>query len=74
MSNKYKYYGSPTVSRSDMEMVKENIGKVNVTPTEVIAGESQSYKITYTVGEERIEIGGVIRFSIPFGFTAPQKD
>lgn len=74
MSNKYKYYCSPTVSRSDMEMVKENIGKVNVTPTEVIAGECQSYKITYTVGEERIEIGGVIRFSIPFGFTAPQKD
>ena len=72
MARIYKYYGTPTVSRSDMEEVRTDLGTVSVTPDRVRVGQYQTYHITYTVGDVDIQIGGVVRFSIPFGFAAPQ--
>lgn len=72
MARIYKYYGTPTVSRSDMEEVRTDLGTVSVTPDRVRVGQYQTYDITYTVGDVDIQIGGVVRFSIPFGFAAPQ--
>ncbi|BDF72302.1 hypothetical protein CE91St41_32840 [Oscillospiraceae bacterium] len=74
MSRICKYYGRPVVSRSGMEEVRDTLGTVTVSPASVRAGQYQTYRITYTVGREAIQTGGVIRFSIPFGFAAPQAE
>ena len=74
MATIYHHYCKPTVSRSDMEVVRDDLGTVSVSPSSVRAGQYQTYHIIYTVGDVDIKIGGVIRFSIPFGFAAPQAN
>lgn len=72
MGKLYQHYSKPMTSRSGLEIIKDDLGTVTVQPSAALAGEPQTYKITYIVGEQRIEIGGIVRFTIPFGFTAPQ--
>lgn len=40
----------------------------------VAAGDAGTWTLTYAVGEEEIQPGGVVRLTIPPGFTPPQVD
>ena len=72
MERYLKYYHEVQIMRNGMEQVKSTNGSVSVTPEKAFAGEEITVQVTYTVGEEPIYIGGVLRFTIPFGFTKPQ--
>lgn len=72
MAKRLKYFNEVQIMRNGMEQVKTTNGSVKVLPKEVTAGGQGTLTITYTVGEEPIYIGGVLRFTIPFGFTKPQ--
>lgn len=74
MEKYLKYYNEVQIMRNGMEQVKTTNGFVKVEPVQAFAGENKTVVITYTVGEEPICIGGVLKFTIPFGFTRPQID
>lgn len=72
MARRLKYFNEVQIMRNNMEQVKENNGTVRVEPEEITVGGSGTFTVTYTVGDEPLYIGGVLRFTIPFGFTKPQ--
>lgn len=72
MEKYLKYYNEVQIMRNGMEQVKTTNGSVAVEPSKARAGEEITVKITYTVGEDPVYIGGVLRFTIPFGFIKPQ--
>lgn len=72
MSKRLKHYNEIQIMRNGMEQVKDTNGSVSVFPKEVTAGEQNTFYITYTVGKDTLHIGGILRFTIPFGFTKPQ--
>lgn len=72
MEKRLKYFNEVQIMRNGMECVKETNGSVEVAPTSALAGSPVTVKVTYTVGEEPIYVGGVLRFTIPFGFIQPQ--
>lgn len=72
MEKYLKYFNEVQIMRNGMEQVKTDNGSVSVEPQQAFAGEETTVTITYTVGEEPIYIGGVLRFTIPFGFIRPQ--
>lgn len=74
MKKRLQYFNEIQIMRNGMEQVKTTNGSLTVWPEEVQTGESGTFKLTYTVGEDIIEIGGVVRFTIPFGFTKPQTE
>ncbi len=74
MGKYLNHYNEIQIMRNGMEQVKTTNGYVEVEPTNAIVGEERTVRITYTVGEEPIYIGGVLRFTIPFGFKKPQID
>lgn len=74
MGKYLKHYNEVQIMRNGMEQVKTTNGYVTVEPAKITVGEEITVKITYTVGEEPIYIGGVLRFTIPFGFKKPQID
>lgn len=67
-----KYFHEVQIMRNGMEQVKHSNGTVMVEPACVPAGAEATVSVTYTVGEDPIYIGGVLRFTIPFGFVKPQ--
>ena len=69
-----KYFHEIQIMRNGMEQVKSGNGTVAVEPAWADAGADMTVKVTYTVGEDTIYIGGVLRFTIPFGFVKPQID
>lgn len=72
MAKRLKYFNEVQIMRNNMELVKDTNGSVSVTPEEVTVQDRGTFVITYTVGDDPIHIGGVLRFTIPFGFTKPQ--
>ncbi len=62
------------IMRNEMEQTSRSNGSVTVSPGNAVAKENKTFDIVYTVGEDTIFIGGVVRFTIPFGFTQPQAD
>lgn len=72
MSKRLQHYNEIQIMRNGMEQVKDTNGSVTVFPKEVTAGEQKTFYITYTVGRDTVYIGGILRFTIPFGFTKPQ--
>lgn len=72
MSRRLKYFNEVQIMRNGMEQVRTTNGSVRVTPEEAAAGEQGTVTVTYTVGRDAVFIGGVLRFTIPFGFTKPQ--
>lgn len=69
-----KYYNEVQIMRNEMEHSRNDNGTITVMPDVLKVREGCTLSLTYTVGKMPIEIGGVIRFTIPFGFTAPQVD
>lgn len=55
-----------------MEKIGCDNGTISVYPNSAIVGEKKTYEVKYTVGAKSIYPNGVIRFTIPFGFTKPQ--
>jgi hypothetical protein len=50
-------------------------GAATLTPDDpVVSGSAGTWTLTYTVGEDEIQPGGVLRLTIPAGFTPPQAD
>lgn len=50
-------------------------GTATLSPDDpVVAGSAGTWTLTYTVGEDQILPGGVVRLTIPSGFTPPQAD
>lgn len=68
------YFNEVQIMRNGMEQVKSSNGTVEVEPASVPVGAEVTVKVTYTVGDDPIYIGGVLRFTIPFGFLKPQID
>ena len=62
MEKYLKYYNEVQIMRNGMEQVKTTNGSVAVEPSKARAGEEITVKITYTVGEDPVYIGGVLRF------------
>jgi len=57
------------------EHTKKTNGFAELWPKDpVVAGSLGTWEITYTAGEDQIEAGGVVRFTIPHRFTRPQID
>ncbi|MHA1681953.1 MAG: DUF3604 domain-containing protein [Promethearchaeota archaeon] len=56
------------------ENVDGTIGTASIWPgTPVVAGSKGTWKIKFTAGERGLLKNGVVRFTIPHGFTAPQS-
>lgn len=72
MGKYLEFYNEVQIMRNGMEQVRRDNGSVAVEPARARAGEIKTVTITYTVGEQPIFIGGVLRFTIPFGFLRPQ--
>ncbi|MFP4250561.1 MAG: DUF3604 domain-containing protein [Armatimonadota bacterium] len=55
------------------EEIGTDNGRAIIEPSEPVqANEAGWWQITYTAGPAGIDIGGSIRFEIPYGFTPPQ--
>ena len=74
MEKRLKYYNEVQIMWNGMEQISRTNGSVSVEPADVSVGQDITAKVTYTVGEDPIFIGGVVRFTIPFGFLPPQID
>lgn len=72
MEKRLKFFNEVQIMRNGMEEVLESNGHVELSVEELTCGESCSLEIIYTTGEDPIYPGGVLRFTIPFGFTKPQ--
>ena len=59
-----KYFHEIQIMRNGMEQVKSGNGTVAVEPAWADAGADMTVKVTYTVGEDTIYIGGVLRTTI----------
>jgi len=54
------------------EPVSETVGRATIVPAEPVAPETQArWTVSYQVGETALEAGSLIRFTVPYGFTAP---
>lgn len=55
------------------EIVNKDCGSARITPdSPVTAATVGSWDVVYTVGARGLEVGAVVRFEIPYGFSAPQ--
>lgn len=72
MEKRLKYFNEVQIMHNGMEHISSTNGTVSVEPKKAVVGQPITLKITYTVGEDVIYDGGVLRFTIPFGFTPPQ--
>jgi len=54
-----------------IEIVKRGIGTAIVEPRDVVVGQTGTWTIVYTT-EDGIEVGGEIRFTLPYLFDNPQ--
>ena len=71
-SKRLKYFNEIQIMRNGMEKVIGTNGSVEISVKELQVGQRCTIQIIYTVGKDKIYPGGVIRFTIPFGFTRPQ--
>jgi hypothetical protein len=71
-SKRLKHFNEVQIMRNGMEKVIGTNGSVQVSLKELQVGQRCTIQIIYTVGKDKIYPGGVIRFTIPFGFTRPQ--
>ena len=74
MAKRLKHFNEIQIMHNGMEEIGCGIGSIAVFSKSVQSGEKATFRITYTVGEKTIHPNGVIRFTIPFGFTKPQID
>ena len=74
MDKRLNYYNEVQIMWNGMEQIRQTNGSVSVSPAEAPVGTDITVTVTYTVGEDTIYTGGVIRFTIPFGFLRPQID
>lgn len=74
MDRRLNYYNEVQIMWNGMEQIRQTNGSVSVSPSEAPVGSDVTVKVAYTVGADPIYIGGVIRFTIPFGFLPPQID
>ncbi|MEG2296722.1 MAG: DUF3604 domain-containing protein, partial [Clostridium sp.] len=72
MPKRLKFFNEIKIMHNGMECIRKDNGNVAVVPALATVGAAISFQILYTVGEQRIEPNGVIRFTIPFGCTNPQ--
>lgn len=69
---KLQYFNEIQIMRNGMEPISDSNGSVDTLEKHFICGQDCTIHVVYTVGEDIIYPGGVIRFTIPFGFTEPQ--
>ncbi|MBE6036606.1 MAG: DUF3604 domain-containing protein [Clostridiales bacterium] len=74
MSKRLQYFNEVQIMHNGMEHISSTNGTVSVFPEEATVGQPVTVKVTYTVGEDVIYANGVLRFTIPFGFVAPQVE
>lgn len=72
MSKRLQYFNEVQIMHNGMEHISSTNGTVSVFPVEAKVGQPVTVRITYTVGQDIIYPNGVLRFTIPFGFGAPQ--
>lgn len=72
MAKRLKHFNEIQIMHNGMEKIGHDNGSISVSPESAIAGASVTMQIKYTVGAKKIYPNGVIRFTIPFGFTKPQ--
>lgn len=72
MEKRLKYFNEVQIMHNGMEHISSTNGTVAVSPTQTIVGQDITVEVTYTVGQDVIFDNGVLRFTIPFGFTPPQ--
>lgn len=74
MNKRLQYFNELQIMRNGMEHVIATNGSVELDTEQLTVGQRCTIRITYVVGQDPIYPGGVIRFTIPFGFTKPQID
>ncbi len=54
------------------EPVSEAVGRASIEPAHAVAPETKGrWTVTYEVGQTALGVGSLIRFTVPYGFTAP---